>query len=115
MINLEQIEYFISRMNEPQNKEIPYFAAKFHNLYFHNDFSLPDNYDKMLKLTLEKFESNFEDTMLVLMSDHGHRLTPYVWSNEGKLEHHNPFLSIKLPNKFENTKFYENFESNKNK
>ena len=116
LINLEQIEYFFNRMNEPQNKQIPYFAAKFHNLYFHDDFSLPENYDKMLRETLKKFESKLKDTMLVLISDHGHRLTSYYFhTNEGKKEHINPFLSIKLPEKLIDTEFYENFASNKDK
>lgn len=102
-------------MNEPQNSHIPYFAAKFHNLYFHDYFSLPENYDKILKETLGKFESKFNDTMLVLMSDHGHRLTPYAYRKEGQEELTNPFLSIKIPNKLANTKFHDSFVSNKNK
>ena len=114
-INIEQIEDFIKRMNEPQNKEIPYFAIKWHNYYFHDYASIPENYDKMLKLTLEKFKSNFKDTMLVINSDHGGRFTQYSQTKNGIIEHTNPFLSIKLPNKLKNTKFYENFASNKNK
>lgn len=103
-------------MNEPQNSNVPYFAAKFHNLYFHDYFSLPENYDMRLKETLEKFEPNFQkDTMLVLMSDHGHRLNRYSQTIEGQNEHSNPFLSIKIPNQFKNTKFLDNFISNKDK
>lgn len=102
-------------MNEPQNSNIPYFAVKYHNLYYHEIFSIPENYDKMLRETLEKFESNFKDTMLVLISDHGHRYPPYAHTDKGLKEYLNPFLSIKLPNKFENTKFYDNFKSNRDK
>lgn len=102
-------------MNEPQNSQIPYFAIKFHNLYFHDIFTIPENYDKMLKKTLEKFEPNFNDTMLVLISDHGHRFMPYAQSDKGLAEFTNPFLSVKLPCKFINTTFLDNFKSNTNK
>ena len=99
MTQLNIINDFLNRMSESQNIETPYFALKHHNLYFHNEFSLPNNYDKLFYKLLKDHEPHFEDTLLVVMSDHGHRLSSYAQTREGQKEQSNPFLSIKLPSK----------------
>lgn len=115
LTQIEMINNFMNRMTEPQNIQTPYFALRFHNFYVHDHFSLPQNYDKLFANFLKKHESNLSGTMLIVMSDHGHRLVQYYQTNEGQKEHANPFLSIKVPKNLEHTQFYQNFESNRNK
>ena len=102
-------------MNEPQNRNIPYFAYKSICSYSHEYGNFPENFDKLFKEILIEYESKFEDTMLVLMGDHGYRIGGYYNSNNGQSEHKNPFLSIKLPKSLENTEFHENMAQNKKK
>ena len=117
-VGLEQIDTFVRRMNESPNQATPYFSFNFFNYYTHDNFAVPPNLDLSLKKTLERLENDklLDNTMLFVMSDHGNRLNYYYsYTDEGKVEHAEPFLSVKLPSRFENTIFKKNFLNNRNR
>ena len=117
-VGLEQIDTFVRRMNESPNQATPYFSFNFFNYYTHDNFAVPPNLDLSLKKTLERLENDklLDNTMLFVMSDHGNRLSYYYsYTDEGKVEHAEPFLSVKLPSRFENTIFKKNFLNNRNR
>jgi hypothetical protein len=56
---------------------VPYFAFNMFDHETHDEFTIRDGYDSYLKKTLEIFENEgyLNNTMLIFMSDHGHRLS----------------------------------------
>ena len=56
------------------------------------------------------------DTMLIIYSDHGNRLTEFsAYTEIGRYERSRPFLSIRLPNEFKNSVYMKNLENNRHK
>jgi len=116
---LKQIDDFIEQMNSNDfNRKTPYFSFNFFTEYTHNFLAIPWQFDFRLKEMLVKFEkkSYLNNTMLILMGDHGNRLKYYAYATEqGKLERWMPFLSIKLPDMFKNTVYFKKAFDNQNK
>lgn len=102
-------------MNEPQNRNLPFIGYKLFCSYVHEYAMFPENFDRLLKQLLKKYESSFENTMLFIMGDHGFRTGEYYNTEYGQKDHKSPFLSIKLPKKLEKTEFYKNLALNRNK
>ena len=100
------------------SKRAPYFSFNFLTEMTHSHLAIPNNLDLQLKNFLNRIYSNgyLDNTMLLLLSDHGNRLNYFAYATEGgKLEKNLPFLSIKIPRKMENSQFFQNLKDNKKK
>jgi hypothetical protein len=100
------------------NKKIPYFGFHFMKYFTHDFFTFPAEYDQRLKETLETYEKNsyLDNTLFIMMADHGSRITGYSFStDQGRTERTLPFLSIRLPKRLWNTNYEQNLITNKNK
>jgi hypothetical protein len=100
------------------NKQIPYFGFHFMKYFTHDFFTFPSEYDERLKETLETNEKKgyFDNTLFIMMSDHGSRVTGYSFvTDQGRTERTLPFLSIRLPKRLRHTNYEQNLISNKNK
>lgn len=84
----------------------------------HDSLYLPEHFDRELKETLVEFENKgfLDNTLLILTSDHGHRLSKYYYETDyGQIELSSPLLNMRLPKKLRNSAFYQNAYENRNK
>lgn len=112
--SLAKIKYLIEQMNE-KNKNTPYFSFNFLKYYTHDYLVTPAGFDAELTDLVRKFEQKgyLDNTLLILFSDHGSRLTHYGFYTEpGRVERSMPFLTIRLPKQLENTEFEFNLKQN---
>ncbi|CAF1322881.1 unnamed protein product [Rotaria sp. Silwood1] len=81
----------------------PKFSFAFHNQYSHNSNNrLPYADDELVEfLKLMNNRGYFDNTIFILMSDHGARFSSLRKTYQGKLEERLPFLSIRMPKKFQ--------------
>jgi hypothetical protein len=111
--SLEQIKLLVNGLGETS-----YFSFNFLKYYTHNYLSVPPQFDEKLKEMLNEFEESgrLKKTMLILMGDHGNRLTSYFTDTYfGETEHRNPFLSIRIPHALWESQYFKNMIDNKNK
>ena len=116
--SLNQIRQFVDRMNSPDNIDLPYFSFNFLKYYTHDYLSVPQDLDYKLRNLIKYFESKryLDNTLFILMSDHGSRLTKYSYQSKiGKLERSLPFFSMRLPKPLWNTEYHRNAVLNKDK
>lgn len=112
---LDQLEMFVE---QAEQKDVPFFSFNFLTEYTHAYLAVPEKLDLRLKRVLERLNqrSYLDNTLLMVLGDHGNRLKYYSYSTEvGKLEKYIPFLSIKVPQRLENTALYRNMFNNKNR
>ena len=117
-IYFDKIEEFVTRMNSPMNKGMPYFSLTFQVDFTHDFLSPPPGADKRMRDMIKKLYSKgyLNDTMLIIYSDHGNRLTEFsAYTEIGRYERSRPFLSIRLPNEFKNSVYMKNLENNRHK
>jgi hypothetical protein len=90
----------------------PKFSFIFHSQYSHDSNNrLPYGDDELLEfLQLMNQRGYLDNTMFILMSDHGNRFSSLRKTYQGKLEERLPFLSIRMPKKFQEK--YPQFMSN---
>jgi len=84
----------------------------------HGFLSVPKTFDIQLKDLIAGFEKQklLDNTLLVIMSDHGSRLTKYSYQSKvGRMERSTPFFSMRLPKQLIGTEFHRNAVSNKDK
>ncbi|RWS14514.1 hypothetical protein B4U79_12142, partial [Dinothrombium tinctorium] len=83
--------------------DIPKFAFGFHSEYSHDDFNLLQQADIETKQWLERLQNDgiLENTILIVMSDHGNRFSTIRETQQGKQEERLPFFSFVLPKWFE--------------
>ena len=81
----------------------PKFSFLFHSHYSHNSNNrLPYADDELLQFLQTMNERGYLDnTMLIVMADHGARSSSLRKTYQGKLEERLPFMSIRLPPKFQ--------------
>jgi len=111
--SLDQIKLLVDGLEETS-----YFSFNFLKYYTHNYLSVPRGFDLKFKQMLNEFENNgqLKKTMLLIMGDHGNRLTSYFTdTNYGEIEHRNPFLSIRLPESLWSSFYFKNMFENQNK
>ncbi|XP_042204483.1 uncharacterized protein LOC121854141 isoform X2 [Homarus americanus] len=89
--------YVYDFMNE--YKKDPKFAFAFHGELSHDDYNLVSVADQDLVEMLTSLwnDGHLNNTILVLMSDHGHRFTTIRGTQQGKQEERLPFMSFYLP------------------
>jgi hypothetical protein len=81
----------------------PKFSFIFHSQYSHDSNNrLPYGDDELLEfLKLMNTRGYFDNTMFILMTDHGARFSSLRKTYQGKLEERLPFVSIRMPLKFQ--------------
>jgi len=90
----------------------PKFSFIFHSQYSHDSNDrLPYGDDELVEFLKLMYKNGyFDNTMFILMSDHGARYSSIRKSYQGKLEERLPFISIRMPNKFQEN--YPNLMNN---
>lgn len=112
------IESFLDRMNNKENINKGYFSFSFLTDYTHDDLAVPSALDKTFVRFIKKLEAKgyFDNTFLLILSDHGNRLHSYSYESEvGKVERYLPYLSIRLPKQLWGTSYAKNAKENRNK
>nr|XP_970966.2 PREDICTED: uncharacterized protein LOC659581 [Tribolium castaneum] len=100
-------------------KQKPKFLFGFHGELSHDDYNLvgvaDDDFYKFLQFM--KDSGVLDDTILIIMADHGHRFAEIRNTIQGKQEERLPFFSFTFPESFKNhfKQAYENFQNNINK
>ncbi|CAM4916368.1 unnamed protein product [Rotaria socialis] len=81
----------------------PKFSFLFHSHYSHNSNNrLPHADDELFAfLQMMQKHGRLNDTMLIIMTDHGARFSSLRKTHQGKLEERLPFMSIRMPPKFQ--------------
>ncbi|CAF2080961.1 unnamed protein product [Rotaria magnacalcarata] len=81
----------------------PKFSFVFHSQYSHDSNNrLPYGDDELLEfLKLMNQFGYFDNTIFILMTDHGARFSTLRKTYQGKLEERLPFVSIRMPLKFQ--------------
>lgn len=97
-------------------KAKPKFLFGFHGELSHDSYNLVGVADDdLLEMLKELYESGaLNDTLLILMADHGHRFAEIRNTIQGKLEERLPFFSFVLPPNFEekHKSEFDNFKEN---
>jgi hypothetical protein len=113
------LDTFMNQMNKiNSNKKLPFFSFNFLKCHTHDDLAIPYGFDTHLKQFIERFESQgfLDNTLFILLGDHGNRLSRYFAETEqGKVEHTKPFLSIRVPRKLWSSKYFRNLQINRHK
>ncbi|CAF1058404.1 unnamed protein product [Adineta steineri] len=81
----------------------PKFSFVFHSQYSHDSNNrLPYGDDELLEFLKLMYERGyFDNTIFILMTDHGARFSTLRKTYQGKLEERLPFVSIRMPKKFQ--------------
>lgn len=99
--------------------DVPKFAFAFHGELSHDDYNLVGYADSDIERFLKDLHSGgiLNDTLLIIMSDHGHRFANIRETQQGKQEERLPFFSVVVPpwlqNKYPN--FVQNLQMNQNR
>ncbi|CAB3409769.1 unnamed protein product [Caenorhabditis bovis] len=102
-------------------EDVPRFLLMHQSLLSHDDINLvgveDDDLSSHLKLMNE--EGHFDNSIVIVMADHGHRFAQLRGTHQGQLEERMPFFSIYLPKSFRHTDvgktMYKNLLDNKEK
>uniref|UniRef100_A0A0N4Z9Q6 Type I phosphodiesterase / nucleotide pyrophosphatase family protein n=1 Tax=Parastrongyloides trichosuri TaxID=131310 RepID=A0A0N4Z9Q6_PARTI len=115
----EWLDYTTSIVELYNKYNISRFSLFHHSALTHDFTTRGANGDIDLYENIKyNFESgNFDNDIVILMADHGHRFAKFRKTYQGQLEERLPFLGISLPKKFKKTKigglFYKNLVKNK--
>uniref|UniRef100_A0A7I4YMJ4 DUF229 domain containing protein n=1 Tax=Haemonchus contortus TaxID=6289 RepID=A0A7I4YMJ4_HAECO len=102
-------------------KDKPRFLMMHQSLLSHDDINLVEVEDADVAQLLNSMHQNGEldNTMVIVMADHGHRFAKLRETHQGQLEERLPFFSIALPKVFRDTEhgklMYENLQKNKDR
>uniref|UniRef100_A0A915L8W2 DUF229 domain containing protein n=1 Tax=Romanomermis culicivorax TaxID=13658 RepID=A0A915L8W2_ROMCU len=76
----------------------PKFAFQFHSVYSHDDLNAVEIADGYMVEHLKYFKENvMNNSVLIVMSDHGHRFSQLRATHQGKLEERLPMFSVVMP------------------
>jgi len=113
MYLLDYIERFAARM-----KDHRYFAFTFCTILSHNDLNevqVADSDFEKLFLKMQR-EGQLNNTVLIVLGDHGHRFSAIRKTDIGRVEERMPFLAVSLPTEFKHRypHLVEGLEQNNN-
>ncbi|TMS37546.1 hypothetical protein L596_004455 [Steinernema carpocapsae] len=128
----EKMGYYKCFGSEPQHKswlryskefmeryrDLPRFSVMHHAILSHDDISqaliMDDDFTEMFKTMNEA--GDFDNSIVILMADHGHRFAKLRETQQGQLEERLPFFGIFMPEKFRESdkgkKAFENLKAN---
>ncbi|GMR62931.1 hypothetical protein PMAYCL1PPCAC_33126 [Pristionchus mayeri] len=99
----------------------PRFGLMHHCVYSHDDINLIGLIDDDFSFWLQSISDDglLDDTILIVMADHGHRFAKLRETHQGQLEERLPFYSFALPKDLrateEGEKMYKNLKMNKDR
>ncbi|GMT08918.1 hypothetical protein PFISCL1PPCAC_215, partial [Pristionchus fissidentatus] len=102
-------------------KSFPSFGLLHHGVYSHDDINMVSIMDDDFAEWLKKANDDglFDDTILIVMADHGHRFADLRNTHQGQIEERLPFFSVTLPKSLRKTglgkKMLANLQSNANR
>lgn len=84
------------------NKSTPKFLLAFHSLLSHDNINLVQVADADTAEHLRKLHKSgaFDNALVIVMADHGHRFAQFRGTHQGQLEERLPFFAISLPKRF---------------
>ncbi|CAG2174591.1 unnamed protein product [Oppiella nova] len=91
---LQQIKHFITECNA---KHFPYFAFSFYIEVTHNDFNRAQLIDSHVSQFFHQMRHQLNNTILVLMGDHGNRFGPVLQTVIGRIEERMPLFGVRIP------------------
>ncbi|CAD6198672.1 unnamed protein product [Caenorhabditis auriculariae] len=100
---------------------VPRFLLMHQSLLSHDDVNLVgvEDDDVLAHLTRMFEEGEFDNSLVVVMADHGHRFAKLRDTHQGQLEERLPFFSFALPKSYRSTpkgaQMYKNLVENKEK
>ncbi|CAI2352335.1 unnamed protein product [Caenorhabditis sp. 36 PRJEB53466] len=85
--------------------DVPRFLLMHQSLLSHDDINQVDVEDEDLSAHLKHMndEGMFDDSLVIVMADHGHRFAKLRETHQGQLEERMPFFSIALPKQLRET------------
>uniref|UniRef100_A0A1I7UIS0 DUF229 domain-containing protein n=1 Tax=Caenorhabditis tropicalis TaxID=1561998 RepID=A0A1I7UIS0_9PELO len=94
--------------------DVPRFLLMHQSLLSHDDINLVGVEDDDVASHLETMhsEGEFDDAVVIVMADHGHRFTKLRETHQGQLEERMPFFSISLPKRLKSTGFGRRWQRN---
>lgn len=99
--------------------DIPKFIFGFHGELSHDDYNLIGYADEDIYNFIKDLNEDgiLNNTLLILMSDHGHRFASIRETQQGKLEERLPFFSIVVPPWFQHVypNYFYNLKANADK
>ncbi|CAL2038842.1 unnamed protein product [Caenorhabditis brenneri] len=95
-------------------KDLPRFLFMFQSLLSHDDINLVGVEDEDVAAHLKTMNSEglFDDSIVIVMADHGHRFAKLRETHQGQLEERMPFFSISLPKQLKMTEKGKVMEKN---
>ena len=113
MYLLKYIEQFAARM-----KDHRYFAFTFLTPLSHDDLNevqVADSDFEMMLLNMQR-EGHLNNTVVIVLGDHGHRFSAIRQTDIGRVEERMPFLAVSLPTEFKHRypHLVEGLEKNSN-
>ncbi|PAV78049.1 hypothetical protein WR25_00929 isoform B [Diploscapter pachys] len=86
-------------------QDLPRFLLLHQSILSHDDINLVEVEDEDVAnhLTQMQNEGLFDNALVIVMADHGHRFAKLRQTQQGQLEERLPFFSISLPRRFRNT------------
>lgn len=112
---------YVGEFMHRYNGLAPRFLLAFHSLLSHDNINLVQVADDDTAAHLkEMYETGeLDNSLVIVMADHGHRFAQFRSTHQGQLEERLPFFSISLPKKFRETEkgriAYENLKANKDR
>ncbi|RWS26918.1 hypothetical protein B4U80_10368 [Leptotrombidium deliense] len=98
-IFLEQLFQFVHKMQ--LNKQ-PYFMYSFYSQVTHENFNNFQLIDEYIAKFVKRLEPFLENTIFIIMGDHGSRVGTFSYTPMGLIESRMPFFSIRIPEKLHN-------------
>ncbi|PIC31628.1 hypothetical protein B9Z55_012266 [Caenorhabditis nigoni] len=95
-------------------QDVPRFLLMHQGLLSHDDINLVDVEDVDLSAHLKHMNElgMFDDSIVIVMADHGHRFAKLRETHQGQLEERMPFFSIALPKELRETEKGKRIERN---
>ncbi len=93
-ILLNQTKAFIEANSE---RSVPYFSFTFSIEVTHNDFNRAQLLDSHISHFIESIRNSVNNTILIVMGDHGNRYGPVLKTTIGRIEERMPLFAIHLP------------------
>nr|CAD2137226.1 unnamed protein product [Meloidogyne enterolobii] len=94
--------YIESFWNEYSKLQIPRFLLMHHSYLSHDDINKVQQADDDLFVHLQKMEKMgaFDNSLFIVMADHGNRFAKLRETHQGQLEERLPFFSVHFPQKY---------------
>ncbi|XP_053214189.1 uncharacterized protein LOC128397485 [Panonychus citri] len=93
---LKQVKQFL---NKATKSNLPFFLYSFYILVTHDHFNRAQMIDGYIADFIDSYRSILDDTIFILMGDHGNRIGPSLKTGYGQIESRMPLFGIHIPPK----------------